>query len=115
MKNKLMFGLISIFLPILLVACGNAENKAQGEWELRYKEFEATKIIVKDDKAQVEYKGVVSEPTHLANVKDNSFEFDIDFDEKKNHAKAYVDDENKELKVKFNNLDKSLKYKKVEN
>lgn len=64
-----------VILSVTLVACGSAKSKAQGKWHV--KDDENAVIIIKDDKATVEYMGLTMKGKI---VDDDSDSFTIDLD-----------------------------------
>lgn len=114
MKKNVYIVSIMVTAVSVLTACGGMQDKAQGKWKLDYGDNTASYIQIKDDKMNLENKGVLSETTKLQNIKDNSFEFDIKGIKGTGHAKATVNNDKDKMKVKLNNVKKPVTYEKVE-
>lgn len=114
MKKKSSLIILTISLLLFLTACGNAQNKAQGKWKLDYGDHTASYIEVKNDKIQLENKGVLSEPAKIQNIKDNSFEFVLSGQYGRRNAKVTFNNNKDQMKVKLDKVNKPVTYKKVE-
>lgn len=114
MKKKSRLIILTISLLCFLTACGNAQNKAQGKWKLDYGDYTASYIEVKDDNLQLENNGILSEPAKIQNIKNNSFEFVLSGQYGSGNAKVTVNNDKDQMKVKLDNVNKPVTYKKVE-
>ncbi|MCG2141884.1 hypothetical protein K4U91_10600 [Staphylococcus epidermidis] len=79
MKKSLFLGLVLI-ISVVLTACGNAEDKAQGKWSYE-EDGEKVSLKIEDNNAEVNYMGLTMEG-ELENVEKDQFSLKLEDDSK---------------------------------
>lgn len=117
MKKLMLLGVSLLGAAIILTGCGNAQDKAQGEWKHTYKATKYTNhsdnITIKDDNLVLDIKGDELPATKIENPKDDTFKFSYDGDKKRVTFKAKIDTKNDKLKVTQEGEKGSDVFKKV--
>jgi cytochrome c-type biogenesis protein CcmE len=79
-EKKSLILVLVLSVSLLLTACGNAEDKAQGEWVYKEDDGEKVTMEIEDSNAEITYMGLTMKG-EIEKVEKNNFSLKLEDDD----------------------------------